>query len=193
MRRLMFAAVALAFASTLFAGGHACAAGQARVFSDGDISFANGLSTEKFDALRARYGKTFLYMERGDKTYLITDADTLDRVRHIVQPQRQLGQEQAKLGTHQAALGTQQASLGLEQSRIGMQQMGASEAEQRRLSAKQEELSRKQDALSRQQEELSKQQEALSAKQESLQKDSDTRIDTVLDQAIASGLASQVK
>src|SRR4051812_48342204 len=150
MRRLTFAALALALASTLLADGHTCASGKARVFADDHITFANGLSSEKLENLRTKYGKTFLYVERGDKSYVVTDTDTLDRVRHIVMPQTQLGEQQASLGTKQAALGSKQASLGLEQGRIGMQQIGADEAQQRRLSAKQEELSRKQEELSRQ-------------------------------------------
>jgi bla regulator protein BlaR1 len=193
MRRLTFAAIALAFASTLLADGNTCASGKARVFADDHITFANGLSSEKLETLRAKYGKTFLYVERDDKSYLVTDSETLDRVRHIVFPQSQLGQQQASLGTKQAAIGTKQASVGLEQGRIGAQQAFASDAERRRLESRQEELSKRQEELSRQQEELSKQQQALGAKQESLQKQSDAQIDTVLDQAIAAGLARQVK
>ena len=193
MRRLTFAALALAVASTLLADGHTCATGKARVFADDHITFANGLASEKLESLRTKYGKTFLYIERGEKAYLVTDTDTLDRVRHILLPQMQLGQQQASLGTKQAALGSKQASIGIEQARVGTQQIGASESEQQRLSAKQEELSKKQQALSAQQEELSKQQESLGAKQEGLQKDSDAQIDTVLDQAITAGLARQVK
>jgi len=179
MRRLAVAAIALVFSSTLFANGPGCAANQARVFVDDDISFASGLSMQKLETLKGKYGKAFLYIERSKAGYVVTDSDTLDRVRHILLPQSQLGQEQASLGMKQAA-------LGMEQGRLGMQQIGASESEQRRLSGKQSELSKKQ-------EELSKQQESLSAKQESLQKQSDAQIDTVLDQAIAAGLARQVK
>ena len=179
MPRLTLAALTLAFASMLLADGHTCAPGKARVFADDHITFANGLSGEKLESLRSKYGKTFLYIERGEKAYLVTDSDTLDRVRHILLPQSQLGQQQASLGMKQAA-------LGMEQGRLGMQQIGASKSEQRTLSGRQSELSKKQ-------EELSKQQESLSAKQESLQKQSDAQIDTVLDQAIAAGLARQVK
>jgi len=193
MRRQVLAVLAVAFASTLLANGHACEAGKGRVFADDHIIFANGLSDVKLETLKTRYGRTFLYAERGPKAYVVTDADTLDRVRHILLPQNQLGQQQATLGSQQAALGTKQAALGIEQARIGAKQIGASEAEQQRLSKQQEELANKQEELGRQQEALGKQQQALGAKQETLQKDSDPQIDTILDQAIARGLARQVK
>ena len=185
MHKLTTAVFALMFASTLLAEGHTCAPGKARVFADDHVIFANGLSGERLDALKAKYGKVFLYVERGDKTYVVTDGDTLDRVRHILLPQTQLGYKQATLGSQQAALGTKQAALGLEQARVAMQQASAAQS-------KREALEKKQAALSRQQEALSKQQEALGAKQDALEKDSDAQIDTVLDQAIREGLAKQV-
>jgi len=193
MRRQVLAVLAVAFASALLADGHACEAGKARVFADDHITFANGLTDIKLETLKARYGKTFLYAERGPKAYVVTDADTLDRVRHILLPQSQLGQQQATLGSQQAALGTKQAALGMEQARLGLKQIGASETERQRLSKHQEELSNKQEELGRQQEVLGKQQQALGAKQEALQKSGEPQIDTILDQAIERGLARQVK
>src|SRR4051812_21427693 len=101
MRRLTLAVLAVAAASTLLADGHTCAAGKARVFADDHIIFANGLSEGRLDTLKTKYGKTFLYVERGAKAYVVTDGDTLDRVRHILLPQAQLGQQQAALGSKQ--------------------------------------------------------------------------------------------
>jgi len=196
MRGLNIAVAALALTvitAGAFAGGKACEPGKARVFADDDIIFANGIGSVDLDALKAKHGKTFLYIERGAKAYLVTDTDTLDRVRHMLLPQAQLSRQQASLGTQQAALGTKQAALGLEQARLGMQQIAASEAKQRELERKQSELARQQEALGRQQEALGRQQEQLGAKQEALQRDSDKQVDAILDQSIAGGLAQQVR
>jgi bla regulator protein BlaR1 len=196
MRVLKSAVMALVIAAVSvsgFAGGMACKAGHARVFADDHTIFANGISDVDMDSLTARYGKTFLYVERGAKAYLVTDADTLDRVRHILLPQSQLGQQQAALGTKQAALGSQQAALGMKQARLGMQQIGASEAKQRELERRQSELGRQQEELGRQQEALGREQEKLGAQQETLQVESDKKVDAILDQAITSGTAKTVK
>jgi hypothetical protein len=164
MRVLMTAVLALgvvAFSATAFAGMQ----GKARVFADGNIVFANGISDVDLDALKARYGRTFLYMERGPRAWVVTDGDTLDRVRHILLPQAQLGQKQA--------------ALGLEQARAGMQQIAASEEKRRELEKKQNDLGR--------------QQQELGSKQEALQRESDKRVDAILDQAIALRIAKQVR
>ena len=175
MRVMKSAVIALVFTAVTvsgFAGGKSCQAGKARVFADDHIIFANGIGDVDMDALTSRYGKTFLYMERGSKAYLVTEADTLDRVRHILLPQSRLSQQQA-------ALGTKQAALGLKQAQLGMQQIGASEAKQRELERKQKELG--------------KQQEALGARQEALQTETDKAVDAILDQAISRGIAKLVR
>ena len=192
MRRLTLVVLA-AFAPALFGDGLACASGKARVFADDHITFANGLSNVRLDNLKAKYGKAFLYVERGGKAFIVTDTDTLDRVRAVMLPQSQVGQQQAALGSKQAALGSKQAAIGIEQARVGVQQISASETEKVRLEARQRDLSRRQEALGARQEELGKQQAALGAQQEALQKDSDKKIDAILDQAIIQGLARQVQ
>jgi bla regulator protein BlaR1 len=196
MRVMKSAVIALAMTASAaagFAGGRECKAGKARVFADDRIIFANGIGEVDMDALTARYGKTFLYMERGAKAYLVTDAETLDRVRHILLPQSKLGQQQAVLGTKQAALGSRQAALGLKQGQLGMQQIGATEARQRELERKQNQLSRQQEELGRQQEALGHQQETLGRQQEALQMESDKQVDAILDQAITRGIAKVVR
>ncbi len=196
MRVLKGAVMSLAIASFAvsgFAGGKECKAGQARVFADDHTIFADGISDVDMDSLTARYGKTFLYVERGAKAYLVTDADTLDRVRHVLLPQSQLGHQQATLGTKQAALGSQQATLGMKHARLGMQQIGASEAKQRELERRQSELGRKQEELGRKQESLGREQEKLGAQQEALQAESDKKVDLILDQAIGRGIAKEIK
>jgi hypothetical protein len=128
-------------------------------------------------------GKDLLFVRRGDKTYVIRDAKTLEQMRAAFQPQTKLGEQQADLGKKQAALGVKQAefgqkqaALGLKQAQLGMKQaelglqaarasMQGDEAARERL---EKELEKNQEALEKEQEALSKEQEALGTQQETL-------------------------
>lgn len=75
-----------------------CEKGKAVVYSDGDVTFANGISGEDLSGLRRAYGHHFAYFERDGHSYVITDPDTLDRIAAVYEPQRELGRKQADLG-----------------------------------------------------------------------------------------------
>jgi beta-lactamase regulating signal transducer with metallopeptidase domain len=157
----------------------------------GDNVIMSGTST---DLRRARSlgtgGKNVLFVRRGDRSYVIRDAKTLDQVRAAFEPQTRLGQQQSELGKEQSALGVKQAefgqkqaALGVKQAQLGMKQAELSlqyaqsslqadekerERKERELEKTQEALEKEMEALSEQQEALSKEQEALGSQQEAL-------------------------
>jgi Skp family chaperone for outer membrane proteins len=134
-------------------------------------------------ALRQTYGKYFGYVTRGDKAYLIKDAAILRQLADAYKPQTELGAKQAELGSQQAALGAQQAALGAEQARIALS--GDDEA-QKRLGRRQGELGKQQSELGRRQSELGRQQEEASRAAE-------RKVAALLDTAIRSGAAKEVR
>ena len=160
------------------------------------INVANGINDADMRSLFNRYGKRFAYFTREGHKYVIRDAEMLDRLDAIYQPQAVLGSKQAALGTRQAALGTKQASIGLEQARIGLELARVGNPD----SARHRELSRRQDALSEQQDKLGEEQSRLGAqqsdlgrKQDQLGRESDRRLQPLLDEAIRNGIAIEVR
>ena len=165
-----------------------CERGKAVVYSDGDVTFANGISGDDLSGLRRAYGHHFAYFERDGRSYVITDPDTLDRIAALYEPQWKLGRQQAELGRKQAALGRQQADLGREQARIGMEQI---HDHSQSIERRQNELGKKQDDLGEKQDVLGKQQEALGRQQEDIAHSAEKQIEVIFDQAIRTGVAKR--
>ena len=165
-----------------------CERGKAVVYSDGDVTFANGISADDLSGLRREYGRHFAYFERDGHSYVITDADTLDRIWALYEPQRKLGRKQAELGQKQAALGRQQADLGREQGRIGMQQARDHSAS---LERRQNELGKQQDDLGEKQDALGRQQSAMGRQQDDLARAAEKQIAVIFDEAIRTGVAKK--
>ncbi|HWT82351.1 MAG TPA: M56 family metallopeptidase, partial [Candidatus Methylomirabilis sp.] len=69
-------------------------------------------------SLRSRIKGDFIWFERDDKGYVITDSTTVSRAREFFAPQEELGRKQAELGAKQAELGEQQAALGKKMSEV---------------------------------------------------------------------------
>jgi len=137
-----------------------------------------------------------LWFRRGDKAYLIRDANYIQRAKAIYAPVSALGKQQGELGGEQGRLGGLQGGLGARQGALGSQQgqlasqrakLASEQAElsgqahddkrqleletrQATLQTREDELGRQQDDLGQQQEALGKQQEALGARQEALGK-----------------------
>jgi beta-lactamase regulating signal transducer with metallopeptidase domain len=63
-------------------------------------------------ALRKKIPGDFIWFERDEKSYVIRDQATVDRVRKLFAPQEALGKQQEELGKQQEALGEQQEELG---------------------------------------------------------------------------------
>lgn len=165
-----------------------CERGKAVVYSDGDVTFANGISADDLSGLRKAYGHHFAYFERDGRSYVITDPDTLDRIAAVYEPQWKLGRKQAELGQKQAALGRQQADLGREQARIGMRQ---TYDHSQSLDRRQNELGKQQDGLGEKQDALGKQQEAMGRQQDDLAHTTERQIAAIFDQAIRTGAAKK--
>lgn len=174
------------------------------------IAEGNGSSTmsastddiERATSLRANR-EALLYVRTADGAYVIRDAATLRRAEAIFAPQFALGEQQSELGERQAALGEEQARLGAEQARLGAEQarIGSRQAhasprravelgrEQYALGRQQDALGRQQDALGRQQSELGRQQDALGREQDRLGREAETRLRTLVAEAIERGVA----
>jgi bla regulator protein BlaR1 len=117
--------------------------------------------------------------------------------------QGELGAQQGKLGAKQGELGAEQARLAQEESRRALEgedRDGRAERERAHLEREMEELGKQQEELGRRQEELGRQQEALGQQQERLGKLQEeaahkarAQLRTLIDQALASGTAQEVR
>ena len=168
---------------------------------DGDAVTIDGSDGDLAAVRRLRKpGEPLLWFRRGDKSWLIHDAATIQRAKAAYAPVTALGKQQGELGEQQGALGKQQGQLGAQQGRLGGQQ-GALGARQAALAARQATLDNRTDvaqatadarkalqaetakldadrqalhdqqaALQKQQQALGSQQEALGRKQEALGK-----------------------
>lgn len=166
-----------------------CGKGKAVVYSDGSVTFANGISSEELSGLRNTYGRHYAYFERDGHGYVITDPDTLDRIAAVYAPQQKLGRQQARLGAKQAAIGVQQAQIGSEQARIGIRQ---THDHSESLENRQKELGKQQDELGEKQDVLGRQQETMGHQQEELARTADKQIAAIFDQAVRTGVAKKL-
>ena len=175
---------------------------------------------EKAKRLRGKSGEDILWFRHDGKEYVVRDAAVMKRAKEIFRPQMELGAKQGELGARQGALGAKQGALGARQGALGGKQgaLGAQiaalsaeqsrsvkddsqlEKRQRDLDAQQEDLSRQQEELGRQQEELGRQQEALGRQQEELGRQQEAasakaekELHALMEQAVRSGSAQEVK
>jgi bla regulator protein blaR1 len=163
---------------------------------DGDAVTISGSEDDLRAVEQLRKANTpMLWFRRGDKAYLIRDANYIQRAKAIYAPvtalgrqQGELGGEQGRLGGLQGGLGARQGALGSQQGQLGSQRAKLAdeqaalsgqandkrqaelETRQATLQTREDELGRQQDDLGQQQEALGKQQEALGARQEALGK-----------------------
>jgi beta-lactamase regulating signal transducer with metallopeptidase domain len=135
--------------------------------------------------------------------------------------QGKLGDEQGQLGDRQGELGDRQGALGEEQARLASEEATlaaeassgdgrTAEARERRrqelreaqrkleremtaLGAQQRELGAKQRELGQRQSQLGRRQSALGREQERVSREAEAKLHTLLDQAIATGTAKEVK
>jgi predicted nucleic acid-binding Zn-ribbon protein len=70
-------------------------------------------------ALRRKINGDFIWFERDEKSYVITDPDFLARVKQLFAPQEELEKQQDALGRQQDELGRQQDELGRQQDELG--------------------------------------------------------------------------
>jgi bla regulator protein BlaR1 len=180
-------------------------------------------STRHIKSLQRKAGGgELLWFRRGGKEYLVRDAATLKRVAEIFAPQTELGRQQGELGAKQGALGAQQGELGSRQGKLGAEQgeLGAEEARialddsrralegdepagearhrelesnMRKLAEQQTELGRQQEELGRQQETLGEQQQKLGKLQQRASREAEAKLRILIDQALASGLAQEIR
>jgi bla regulator protein blaR1 len=72
-------------------------------------------------ALRRKINGDFIWFERDEKSYVITDPAFLARVNALFAPQDELSKQQDALGRQQDELGRQQDELGRQQDEVGKQ------------------------------------------------------------------------
>lgn len=163
------------------------------LFSAGDGGSTMSGTTDDFRAARAmRSGReAMLYVRRGDATYVIRDAATLDQGERIFAPQRALGARQSELGARQSELGRRQSALGAEQARLG-QQMADDPQRATRLGRQMAALGREQATFGAQQSELGAQQSELGREQARLARLAEGEFRVVVDEAIERGVAQRV-
>jgi hypothetical protein len=160
-------------------------------------------------ALRAGPQEKLFWFRRGGKEYVLRDAATLQQIKALFEPQQKLGEQQAKLASQQAALSAKQAEQGKKQGEVGVkiakvaaeqahlaglgETSAPIEAQMQELEREQEEIAKPQKELGRQQEALGRQQEDLGRQQKEAGQEAEKQLKALADQAIASGLAQEVK
>ena len=162
---------------------------------------------KRIKRMRGNSDEDFLWYRRSGKEYVVRDPALLRQVKDLFKAQGELGARQGELGGRQGALGAKQGALGAQQGALGAKQ-GALAAEQARrggdddreldrkmaeLSRKMEELGEQQEELGRQQEVLGKQQEELGRQQEELGRKAEKELHALMNRAIQSGVAQEVR
>jgi beta-lactamase regulating signal transducer with metallopeptidase domain len=159
-------------------------------------------------SLRGSSNGDLLWFRRGGKEYVVRDSALLRQVTDLYKPVTELGARQGELGGRQGALGGKQGALGAKQGALGAE-LGAMAADRARrgddaadrdlerrekeIDRKMEELSRQMEDLGRQQEELGRQQEELGRQQEAASARADKELHELMDRAIRSGAAQEVR
>lgn len=114
---------------------------------DGDAVTIDGTDGDLAAIRRLRKaGEPLLWFRRGNKSWLIHDAATIQRAKAAYAPVTALGRQQGELGEQQGALGKQQGQLGVQQGRLGGQQ-AALGARQAALAAREATLAARQATL----------------------------------------------
>ena len=196
-------------------------------YSQGDgVSMSGSFDTSDsgwLEELKSRGIDEYAFFRLERRTYLVTDADDIDRIRAAMRPEMELGRrqgelgaQQGKLGGLQGELGGQQGQLGGEQGRIGyeMARIDASlasgragdsrrgelrrrksdlESRMRELSERMEELGQRQQELGARQEELGKLQSELGRQQQAASRESRARMLQMARELVRAGRAELVK
>jgi bla regulator protein blaR1 len=179
-------------------------------------SFVNNGDGKDFWSARQKGKADTLYVRKSGKTYTITDKATIAQMRKAIEPMVKIGKKQGEIGAQQSKIGEQQSKIGEKQGELGRQmgevgsQMGElatrqysdedREAKQEQLQKKMEVLQNQMDKLnglmdkpSRQQEELGKKQGELGKQQEKASVEAQGKIEKIIDEAFAKGLAKPVR
>jgi bla regulator protein BlaR1 len=176
---------------------------------DDNSATMNGSSDDlkRVKRMRGGAGEDILWFRQGGKEYVVRDAALLRQAKDLFKAQGELGARQGELGGRQGALGAKQGALGAQQGALGAKQ-GALAAEQARrggdddreidrkmadLDRKMEELGEQQEELGRQQEVLGRQQEELGRQQEELGRKAEKELHALMNRAIQSGVAQEVR
>ena len=162
-------------------------------------------------------GPDRLYVKKDGNAqiYVITDPASISAVKKAMEPVQKIGRQQGAIGAKQSVIGAKQSKIGSQQGELGSQmgeigrQMGElathhnddadydkkSDALQQRMDA----LNKKMDVLNKQMEGPSKEQEKLGAVQDALGKKMDSalkiaepKVEKIIDDAFAHGLAKAV-
>lgn len=168
-------------------------------------------STDDIDKVKRlrQGGEAVLWFRQNGKEYVIRDAAMLARIEALFEPMSKLGDEQSKLGDRQSALGDRQSALGDQQAELGSRQAeiagqltsravsGKSTDDLERqledLSTRQAELGQKQAELGRQQAALGEEQGKLGRRQGELAEEAERQLKVMMKDAIARGIAQEVR
>ena len=126
-----------------------------------------------------------LWVRRDGHQWVIRDAKWMARMRALLAPIDELGRQQGALGDKQGALGAQQGALG--------HKMGQLSRDPERNQDAMEALGRQMDALGAKMEVFGKQMEALGTRMEAAEREMKGKLSTLVDEARAAGVASEVK
>lgn len=176
--------------------------------SDNSVTMSGSTDDlQKVKRLRGNSKDGILWFQRNGKEYVVRDPALLKQAQDLYKPVAELGAKQGELGARQGALGGQQGALGAKQGALGAE-LGAIAAQrarrgdaddrdlerrEREINKKMDELSRQQEDLGRQQEALGKQQEELGRQQEELSARADKEFHELMDRAVRSGAAQEVR
>jgi len=167
------------------------------LFLENGVTLGNGTPGEsaRAKALRAGPQEQLLWFQRGGKEYVLRDAATLQQIKALFEPQQKLAGEQAALGAKQAEQGKKQAEVGAKIAKVAAEQallagQGENSAD---LEARMQELEREQEEIAKPLKALGRQQEELGQKQKEAGQEAEKQLKVLSDQAIASGLAQEVK
>ena len=179
------------------------------LYGDDDSASMSGSTDDlrRVKRMRTNSHEDFFWFRHNGKEYVVRDAALLKQVKDLSRAQGELGGRQGELGGRQGALGAKQGALGARQGALGAEHAALAadrarrggdddrdlEKRERELDRKQEELSRQQEELGRQQEVLGKQQEELGRQQEELGRKAEREMKTLIERAIQSGAAQEVK
>ncbi len=165
---------------------------------DGDVEMS-GSTSDAGHARELAGGGSLLWFRRGGREYVVRDPALLAQVDALFAPQRELGKKQGALGAKQGELGARQGALGAKQGALGGRMASlalrgdAAERERDDISRQMEDLGSQQEALGSQQEELGRKQEALGREQERASREAEAKLKPLLDDAIARGVAQEVR
>jgi beta-lactamase regulating signal transducer with metallopeptidase domain len=179
---------------------------------DGSATMSGSMDElKKVKRLQGDSKAGILWFRHGGKEYVVRDAALLKQAGELFKAQGELGARQGSLGARQGELGGRQGALGAKQGALGAEQGALAadrarrgnggdsaddrdlEKRERELDAKMEDLGRQQEELGRQQEALGKQQEDLGRQQEELSRKAEKELRTLIDRALQSGQAQEVR